>query len=32
MFDNLSDRLEGAFKTFTGDNKITEIPVSSPST
>ena len=27
MFDNLSDRLEGAFKTFTGDNKITEINV-----
>jgi signal recognition particle subunit SRP54 len=27
MFDSLSDRLEGAFKTFTGDNKITEINV-----
>lgn len=27
MFDNLSDRLEGAFKTLTGDNKITEINV-----
>jgi signal recognition particle subunit SRP54 len=29
MFDNLSDRLEGAFKTLTGDNKITEINVAS---
>lgn len=27
MFNNLSDRLEGAFKTLTGDNKITEINV-----
>ncbi len=27
MFDNLSDRLEGAFKSLTGDNKITEINV-----
>ena len=27
MFDNLSDRLDGAFKTLTGDNKITEINV-----
>lgn len=27
MFDNLSGRLEGAFKTLTGDNKITEINV-----
>ena len=27
MFDNLSDRLEGAFKTFTGDGKLTEINV-----
>ena len=27
MFDNLSNSLEGAFKTFTGDNKITEINV-----
>ncbi|MFK8164762.1 MAG: signal recognition particle protein [Lewinella sp.] len=29
MFDNLSDRLEGAFKSLTGDNKITEINVAS---
>ncbi|NJB84798.1 signal recognition particle subunit SRP54 [Lewinella marina] len=27
MFDNLSDRLEGAFKSLTGDNRITEINV-----
>jgi signal recognition particle subunit SRP54 len=27
MFDSLSERLEGAFKTLTGDNKITEINV-----
>ncbi len=27
MFDSLSDRLEGAFKTLTGDNKLTEINV-----
>lgn len=27
MFDNLSDRLEGAFKSLTGDSKITEINV-----
>lgn len=27
MFDSLSDRLEGAFKSLTGDNKITEINV-----
>ena len=27
MFDNLSDRLEGAFKTLTGDGKLTEINV-----
>ncbi len=27
MFDSLSGRLEGAFKTLTGDNKITEINV-----
>ncbi|RME91777.1 MAG: signal recognition particle protein, partial [Bacteroidetes bacterium] len=27
MFDSLSDRLEGAFKTLSGDNKITEINV-----
>jgi signal recognition particle subunit SRP54 len=27
MFDSLSDRLEGAFKTLTGDHKITEINV-----
>jgi len=29
MFDNLSDSLEGAFKSLTGDNKITEINVAS---
>ena len=27
MFDNLTDRLEGAFKTFTGDGKLTEINI-----
>ncbi len=27
MFDNLSDRLEGAFRSLTGDNKITEINI-----
>ncbi|MDF1866166.1 MAG: signal recognition particle protein [Saprospiraceae bacterium] len=27
MFDNLSDRLEGAFKSLTGDRKITEINI-----
>ena len=27
MFDSLSDRLEGAFKVFTGDNKLTELNV-----
>ncbi|MEM7105166.1 MAG: signal recognition particle protein [Bacteroidota bacterium] len=27
MFDSLSEKLEGAFKTLTGDNKITEINV-----
>lgn len=27
MFENLSDRLEGAFKTLSGDNKLTEINV-----
>jgi signal recognition particle subunit SRP54 len=27
MFDNLSERLEGAFKTLRGDNKITELNV-----
>jgi len=27
MFDNLTDRLEGAFKSFTGDGKLTEINV-----
>ena len=27
MFESLSDRLEGAFKVFTGDNKLTELNV-----
>ncbi len=27
MFDSLSDRLEGAFKVFTGNNKLTEINI-----
>ena len=27
MFDNLSERLEGAFKSFKGDGKLTEINV-----
>lgn len=27
MFDNLSDRLEGAFKSLTGDNKLTELNI-----
>ncbi len=27
MFDNLTDRLESAFKTFTGENKLTEINI-----
>lgn len=27
MFENLSDRLEGAFKTLSGDNKLTEINI-----
>ena len=27
MFDNLTDRLEGAFKTFKGDGRLTEINV-----
>ena len=27
MFDNLNERLEGAFKVFTGQNKITELNV-----
>ncbi len=27
MFDSLNDRLEGAFKVFTGDNKLTEINI-----
>jgi signal recognition particle subunit SRP54 len=27
MFDNLSEKLDGAFKTFTGNNKLTELNV-----
>ncbi|MFK7808704.1 MAG: signal recognition particle protein [Saprospiraceae bacterium] len=27
MFESLNERLEGAFKTFTGDNKITDINI-----
>ncbi len=27
MFENLSDRLEGAFKSLTGDHKLTELNV-----
>ncbi len=27
MFDNLTEKLEGAFKTLTGDNKITELNI-----
>ncbi|MCB0640042.1 MAG: signal recognition particle receptor subunit alpha, partial [Phaeodactylibacter sp.] len=27
MFESLSDRLEGAMKTFRGDNKLTEINI-----
>ena len=27
MFDNLQDKLEGAFKTLSGDGKLTEINV-----
>ena len=27
MFESLSDRLDNAFKVFTGDNKLTELNV-----
>ena len=29
MFDNLSERLEGAFKAFKGEHKITELNIAS---